>query len=232
MRIAKVTLQRWHHRLRKHSPEVEAAAGLDIKRHQLLPNDPGSEQGKATGVGNQEKMLFWEDVIYTDETTVQIETHRRTCCYKKGQKPKYKPKPKHPIKVHVWAGISYRGWTSLCIFEGKMNAPLFVMILERCLVPFLRAVYPDGHHFVQDNDPKHCSNYARRFYEKRGISWWPTPPESPDLNPIENLWHELKEFIRREVKPKTKQELIDGIKGFWGTVSVNKCQNISDICGE
>ena len=48
--------------------------------------------------------------------------------------------------------------------------------------------------------------------------------QSPDLNPIENLWHELKEFIRQEVKPKTKQELIDGIKGFWGTVSVNKCQ--------
>ena len=26
----------------------------------------------------------------------------------------------------------------------------------------------------------------------------------PDLNPIENLWHELKEFIHSEVKPKTK----------------------------
>ena len=54
MRIAKLTLQSWHHRLRKNSPEVEAAAGLDIERHQLLPNDPGSEQGKATSMGNQE----------------------------------------------------------------------------------------------------------------------------------------------------------------------------------
>ena len=54
MRIAKVTRQRWHHRLRKHSPEVEAAAGLDIKRHQLLPNDPGGEEGKETNVGNLE----------------------------------------------------------------------------------------------------------------------------------------------------------------------------------
>ena len=54
MRIAKVTFQRWHHQLRKHSPDVKAAAGLDIKRHQLLPNDLGSEQGKATGIGNQE----------------------------------------------------------------------------------------------------------------------------------------------------------------------------------
>ena len=47
--------------------------------------------------------------------------------------------------------------------------------------------------------------------------------ESPDLNPIENLWHELKEFNRREVKPRTKQELIDGIERFWQTVSVEKC---------
>ena len=77
--------------------------------------------------------MFWKDVIYTDETTVQIETHQRTCCKKKGQKPRYKPKPKHPFKVHVWAGISFRGQTSLCIIVGEMTTPLFVMILERCL---------------------------------------------------------------------------------------------------
>ena len=48
-------------------------------------------------------------------------------------------------------------------------------------------------------------------------------PESPDLNPIENLWHELKEYIRRSVKPRTKEELIDGIKEFWSTVDAAKC---------
>ena len=55
------------------------------------------------------------------------------------------------------------------------------------------------------------------------MTWWKTIAESPDLNPIENLWHELKEFIRREVKPTTKDELIDGIKTFWRTVDVDKC---------
>ena len=105
-----------------------------------------------------------------------------------------------------------------------MNARLYVQILESALLPFIDTVYPDGHRFMQDNDPKHCSNYAKDFYERKGVNWMKTPPESPDLNPIENLWHEIKEFLRREVKPKTKDELIAGIKQFWETVSVDKCR--------
>ena len=107
-----------------------------------------------------------------------------------------------------------RGTTSVCIFEGKMNAPLFIKIMQESFLPFQRNVYPEGCRFAQDNDPKHCSRIARAFHEEEGINWWQTPPESTDLNSIENLWHELKEFIRKDVKPKTKQELITGINRF------------------
>ena len=41
--------------------------------------------------------------------------------------------------------------------------------------------------------------------------------------PIENLWHELKEFLRREIKPRTKEALVDGIETFWRTVDKAKC---------
>ena len=44
------------------------------------------------------------------------------------------------------------------------------------------------------------------------------------MNPIENLWHELKEYLRREIKPTTKQALVDGIQKFWETVDVAKCK--------
>ena len=44
------------------------------------------------------------------------------------------------------------------------------------------------------------------------------------MNPIENLWHELKEFICGVIKPKNKQELIEGIVRFWASVDVYKCQ--------
>ena len=107
----------------------------------------------------------------------------------------------------MWTGISYIGRTGICIFEGKMDAPLYTTILEQTLVSFIKDRMPNHHHFMQDNDPKHTSCYAQMFYKEMEINWWRTPAEFPDLNPIENVWHELKEYIRRVVKPKTKGEL-------------------------
>ena len=43
----------------------------------------------------------FEDVIWSDETSVQMESHRRFHCYKRGSKPRYKPRPKHPTKACV-----------------------------------------------------------------------------------------------------------------------------------
>ena len=169
-------------------------------------------------------LLRLDNLVSTDKMTVQLENHPRTCCYKCGMKPRYKSRPKHPIKVHAWAGISCRGSTSACIFEGKMNAPLFTTILKETSVHFMKEVYPDGCLLIQDNDPKHCTRVAQYFYEDEVVDWSITPAESPDLNLIENVWHELKEFIRRKIEPHTKQELIDGITTFWQTVDAAKCQ--------
>ena len=64
---------------------------------------------------------------------------------------------------------------------------------------------------------------AQNFYGEMGINWWRTPPESPDLNLIENLWHEMKDYLCKNIKPTNKQELIDGITTFWVTVNEHKC---------
>ena len=90
---------------------------------------------------NVQKRLLWakahdadpfHDVIWSDETTIQLET---LCCRKQGASLQLKPRAKHPTKVQVWGGISWKGPTAICIFSGTMNAELYVEILRRCLLP-------------------------------------------------------------------------------------------------
>lgn len=49
---------------------------------------------------------------------------------------------------------------------------------------------------------------------------WKTPASSPDLNPIELVWHTMKEYLRSEYN---LSELKAGIKQFWSTLTPEKC---------
>lgn len=125
---------------------------------------------------NKRKRLAWckeqlrtneqfENVIFTDESTVQLEQHGRICFRKRLQPRSLKQRAKHPVKVHVWGGISSRGTTKIIIFTGIMNAERLSKVLEAGLLPFIRDRYPDGHRFQQDNNPKHCSSYMKNFWK-------------------------------------------------------------------
>lgn len=177
----------------------------------------------------QQQLVNREDftrVIWTDECSVIIERKRKT--YRRiGQPRKLKPKPKHPLKLHVWGGISMRGATPLVMFQDNLTAVRLAEILRKGLIPFVRSKFPEGHKFQQDNDPKHCSNYIKEFLDEQKIVWWKTPAESPDLNPIEKIWGSMKNFLRnvhfRRIENRNLEGLKNGISAFWKTLTPRVC---------
>ena len=133
-----------------------------------------------------------------------------------GRERELKPQAKHMLKVHVWAGISKRGATKICIFDQTMDAPVYIGILHDFLLPFLEEKFQgSAYRFMQDNYPKHTSKKPKEFYAQEGINWWPTPASSADINTIKRVWRELKYYIARHVKPLSKRELVKGICLFW-----------------
>ena len=104
-----------------------------------------------------------------------------------------------------------------------MDAECLQRIFKAGLLPFLQDYFPDGHRLQQDNDPKHASLRIEGFFEEKGVNWWPTPPESPDLNPIENIWGSLKQYLRNVHKLKNLEELKCGIQQFWVTLTPEIC---------
>lgn len=111
----------------------------------------------------------------------------------------------------------------MIMFTGIMNARRLGQILEAGLLPFFTDKFSDGHRLFHDNDPKHASHYIEHFFESNNVEWWPSPPESPDLNPIENVWGSMKQYLRTMYKPRNLQELKAGIEIFWTSLTPEKC---------
>ena len=63
----------------------------------------------------------FDNVIFTDESSIELNRHSRLSFQKRGMPSKLKPKVKHPFKVHVSGGISRRERTKLVIFTGIMR---------------------------------------------------------------------------------------------------------------
>ena len=53
---------------------------------------------------------------------------------------------------------------------------------------------------MQNNDTKHVSESTKQLMKHSKINRLATPTESPDMNPKENLWAELKHFTEKQRK--------------------------------
>jgi hypothetical protein len=177
------------------------------------------------------KCWMFHDVVFTDECTIMLERYARKS-YRRSTEAVIsvvRPKAKHPVKVHVWAGISWNIATSISIFDGKlrMRAALFCRILKEHYKPFqlqFFRIYGRCPVLQMDNDPKHTSKRAWRWLLDNNVKTMVWPAESPDLNPIEPVWHELKNYLR-QMKPENKDDLVAKIKQFWSErMTMSQCR--------
>ena len=103
----------------------------------------------------------------------------------------------------------------LKLVSGMMNGTKYIDVLENQMLPSARSLFSDDDWIFQDdNAPCHCAKKVQHWYGTHKVEHMDWPAQSPDLNPIENLWNRVSCIVDKN-KPKTGKELIEQVIAAW-----------------
>lgn len=128
--------------------------------------------------------------------------------------------------IMVWGCFSYYGTGELYFIEDIMDAPMYCNILSSALFRSIEKMKLKDYIFMQDNDPKHTSKLVKEFLSEKNIKTLDWPAQSPDCNPIENMWRIIKLEVSKS-QPKTKRELKEAVINAWNNITIEQCQKLA-----
>ncbi|KAK1795605.1 hypothetical protein P4O66_001100 [Electrophorus voltai] len=114
----------------------------------------------------------------------------------------------------------------LAVVNGTMNSTVCQKILKENVWPSVRDLKLKRTWVLQqDNDPKHTSKSTSEWLKKNKMKTLEWPSQSPDLNPIEMLWHDLKKAVHAH-KPSNVAELQQFCKDEWAKIPPQRCKRL------
>lgn len=228
---------------------IKAQLGLQISRNRIVQILHENKFIKYTSMVHKPKLLErhikarlefankhqfwaeeWHNVVFSDEKKFNLDgpdnskkywrdsRQERRSCYKRGF---------GGGTLMVWAAFCYKGKTPMCFISTRMNASMYVELLDSELIEFAGNIYGDNWTYQQDNAAIHTAKVTKNFFNDRKIPLLQWPALSPDLNPIEDLWGILSARVFKNGRQfETVRHLKSAIELEWANINVTTIQSL------
>ncbi len=205
---------------------------LQEKGYQATSETETSSEASYLGLGEKKRTVAqWSKVLFSDESKFCISfvnqgprvwrksgEEQNPCCLKSSVK--------FPQSVMIWAAMSSAGVGPLCFLKSTVNAAIYQDVLEHFMLPSADKLYGDSDFiFQQDLAPAHTAKGTKSWFNDHGITVLDWPLNSPDLNPIENLWGIVKRKMR-DTRPNKADDLKPAIKTTWASITLEQCHRL------
>ena len=167
---------------------------------------------------NQEKRDAYQELIkdipphrlvYIDESGIEMGICKDRGWGKKGKKLSAQKSGKYYERTNIIAGYVNHQSIAPMVFNGTCNTNWFENWVEKFLIKELKPEQV----VVMDNAAFHRSQKTKELIESVGCRVIFLPPYSPDLNPIEKFWANMKRWIKLNIE--NFNNLFDSINFFF-----------------
>lgn len=164
----------------------------------------------------------WGKVIFSDETRISLFSSDGIRYVRRRSGEAFLPEcmlptMKHPVSVMIWACMAAKGVGRMQVMKGNVNAKIYIdEILKMKVKQSAVDIFGQNIDFIfqQDGAPCHTAKVCQAWFKDNNVKLLSWPGNSPDLNPIENLWARLKILVSQR-RPSNKQQLIEAVIACW-----------------
>jgi transposase len=150
------------------------------------------------------------EIQWADETGLSNQANYGRSFAPEGETPVI-PRPAKRFAFAMIASLTNRGTLRFMIYEGALNAALFLTFLRRLIRDAPRKVF-----LIVDNLKVHHAQAITRWVREHRdrLELFYLPPYAPEHNPEEFLNNDLKQTLARHRTPKTKLALKSGLTSY------------------
>ena len=207
--------------------EVLHKHGLKSKTYSTKPKLTARNIKARLAFCKEFKDFDWEQAVFVDESpfsfvrTINTQNERYW-----GYAGEYKQKDKKSQdrrKIAIYAGISATGRTKLFFYEGNLTGEAYLSLLKRLVIDVKKNMYTEDEEWslFQDGARPHVYWKVQKFLHANCPNFCPKdlwPGNSPDLNPIENVFSIMGEELKSK-RYKNLDGLKRHLKKIWAEIS-------------